>query len=339
MVKIGIISFAHMHAYSYAHCIKTLPNAELVGVFDENARRGRKMAKQFGTRYFQDLKYLLKQDIQAVVICSENAKHRSFVEAAAKAGKHVLCEKPIATTMADAYTIIEVCQKYDVQCQTAFPVRYASAARSVKAKLDANAIGDVLAINATNRGKMPPGWFTEKKLSGGGAVIDHTVHNVDLIRWFTGAEPVSVYAEIDTRLHKGLKVDDVGILTIEFSDGFFVTQDASWSRPKSYPTWGDVTMEIIGTEGVISLDVFAQVHQVYNDTTMRIEWRNWGDNIDMGLVQDFVDAIEHNRPVSITAEDGVKALEVALAAYRSARMHKAVPLPIAESVRIKPNST
>jgi predicted dehydrogenase len=326
MVKIGIISFAHMHAYGYAQCINSLPNAELAGVYDDSPSRGRKMAKGFGVRYCQELKALLSQDMQAVVICSENANHRKFVEAAARAGKHILCEKPLATTMRDARAIVEACEKYNVQCETAFPVRFAPAAQSIKKKLDAKAIGTILAISATNHGKIPPGWFLDKRLSGGGAVIDHTVHNLDLMRWFTGAEPVSVYAEIDTRLHKGIKVDDIGILTIEFSNGMFVTQDASWSRPKSYPTWGDVTMEIISTQGTMSMDVFAQIIQVSSDATMRIKWPCWTDNMDLGLVKDFVDAVENSRPVSITAEDGMRAVEVALAAYRSARTHKPVIL-------------
>lgn len=326
-VKIGMMSFAHMHSSSYAACINQIPEAEMVGIADHDPERGRKMAETFGTRYFPNYRALLEADIDAVVIGSENIRHRELATMAAAAGKHILCEKPIATTVADAQAMIDAAKKANVQLMTAFPCRFSPAMVRVKEEVDGGCVGDILAIKGTNRGRMPGGWFIELDKSGGGAVIDHTVHVADLMRWVLRSDPVEVYAEISNLMHHE-KYDDIGELTITFDNGVFTTLDTSWSRPKSFPTWGDVTMEIVGTNGVISMDMFAQNIVHYSDETMGVTWHNWGSNIDYLMVRDFVTSVAANVPVSVTGEDGLKALEVALGAYRSQETGMPVRLPM-----------
>lgn len=325
MVKLGMMSFAHMHAESYAGVITQLPNAEIACIADDDPARGREMAAQFSTRYCESYDELLRQDIQAVVVCSENVRHRDLTLMAAEAGKHVLCEKPLAPTVDDCRTMITGCEKHGVKLQTAFPCRYSPAMIQTKRTVDAGQIGKVLAIKGTNHGMCPGGWFIDKKLAGGGAVMDHTVHVADLMRWLLGSEVAEVYAEIDNRIFCQ-DYDDTGLLTIEFQNGTFATLDASWSRPKSFPIWGDVTMEITGTDGVISLDMFNQKISVFSDASMRCSWDYWGSNIDHGLVSAFVNSIDDNLPIEITGEDGLAATEVVEAAYLSAERHAPVKL-------------
>jgi predicted dehydrogenase len=148
--------------------------------------------------------------------------------------------------------------------------------------------------------------------------MDHTVHVADLIRWFLNREFVSVYAEVDTLLWD-VEIDDCGLLSMELEGGIIITQDPSWSRPRTNPTWGDVTLEITGTEGVIQLDAFAQNFVLYDDRAGKITERSFGEDMDFGLIQDFVTMIRENREPSITGFDGLKAMEVALAAYQSAQ--------------------
>jgi len=326
-VKIGIMSFAHIHAASYASCVNENPDAILVGVADDDPKRGKEMAERFETRFFPSYQALLEQEIDAVIITPENIKHRKLTLMAAEAGKHVLCEKPIATSTADARAMIDACREHNVKLMTAFPCRFSPPMVRVKEAVDGGAIGDILAMKGTNRGWMPGLWFIELEKSGGGAVIDHTVHVADLMRWVTRREPVEVYAEISNLMyHKDY--DDCGMLTITFDNGIFSTLDTSWSRPRTYPTWGDVTLEITGTNGVILMDMFAQNIIHYADEKKRVDWVHWGDNIDYGLVNDFVTSVANDLPVSITGEDGMKALEVALAAYRSRDTGASVKLPL-----------
>ncbi|MDK1021944.1 MAG: Gfo/Idh/MocA family oxidoreductase [Candidatus Hydrogenedentes bacterium] len=324
MAKIGIMSCAHMHAYAYAGCVKALPDAELVAIWDDDSKRGRAAAREFGTKFIADLQKFLSSGVDAVIVCSENSKHRPMVEAAAKAGKWVLCEKPLATTVADAKAMIRACSAAGVGLGTAFPCRFITPVIEARNRLKSGEIGRLHAAACTNNGSFPGGWFADPKLSGGGAVMDHTVHVVDALRWMTGKEFTRVYCDCGTLLHEGLKTDDVGSLHLEMEDGVIVSHVASWNRAESFPTWGDVTFELVGSKGVLSVDGFNQKIDVYSDRVRKTEWAFWGDDANLAMVKDFVDAVDAQRPPSVTGEDGLRALEVTLAAYRSAKSGKMV---------------
>jgi predicted dehydrogenase len=328
-IKIGMLSFAHMHAHSYAACLKQIPGVELAGIADDDPERGREMAAQFDVNFFLSAEALLDQGLSGVIICSENAKHRPLTELAAPRTAHVLCEKPIATTLADAQAMIDVCAAHGTKLQIAFPVRFSAPVQRLKAILDEGTLGRIYSVKTTNHGRMPGGWFIDKALAGGGAVIDHTVHVIDLLRWFWDTEVTEVYAEIGhSLLHPGLGIDDAGLLSFQLATGAYGTLDTSWSRPESYPTWGDVKLEVLGEWGIVRVDAFNQNIALYSDQIGKGQWINWGSNIDLGLIQDFVDMIATGREPFITGYDGLKALEVVLAAYRSAERGEPVSLPL-----------
>lgn len=324
MAKIGIMSFAHMHAYSYAACLNQLEGAEFTAVWDDVPKRGREAAQQFGTTFIKDLDKFLASDIEGVIITSENVKHRAMVEKAAAAGKWILCEKPLAPNVADAKAIIAACKKAKVGLGTAFPCRYAQTLMAVKDQIASGRLGELYAASCTNHGQFPGGWFAQEEWAGGGATMDHTVHVADVMRWMTGREFTKVYCENGTLLHKGLKTDDLGSLHLEMEGGLVVHHLASWSRSRSFPTWGDVTIEIIAEKGVVRVDAFNQKLDVYNDDAMRAEWAGWGDNPDLGLVKDFVDAVAECREPAVTGLDGLRAVEVTVAAYKSVKSGKMV---------------
>jgi len=318
------MSFAHMHAHTYAACVRALPNAKLAAIWDDDAKRGRAAARNIDTKFFPDPEKFLASELDAVIVCSENVKHRPMVEAAAKAGKWVLCEKPIATTVADAKAMIRACEKADVGLGIAFPCRYVTPIIEARNSLKIGDIGRLHAAACTNNGSFPGGWFADPKLSGGGAVMDHTVHVVDALRWMTGKEFTKVHCDCGAVLHKGLKTDDIGSLHLEMENGVIVSHVASWNRAESFPTWGDVTFELVGSKGVLSVDGFNQKIDVYSDKVRKAEWAFWGDDANLALVKDFVEAVDAQRTPSVTGEDGLRALEVTLAAYRSAKLGKMV---------------
>lgn len=314
-MKIGIISFAHMHAMSYASAINGLDGATLGGIADDNEERGRKYAESFNTTYYKNYQDLLAADIDAVIITSENSLHHEHTVAAAKAGKHVLCEKPLGTNLEEMEDMVRVCEDNKVFLATAFPVRFNTPVQQAKKIVEQGVLGDILAIKGTNRGTNPGGWFIEKEKSGGGAVLDHTVHVVDIMRWFTGAEVREVYAEIGS-VYTGKPIDDCGIVSMEFTNGMIATLDCSWSRNDAYPTWGDVTMEIVGTKGTLKVDAFSQKVDFYSNSE-GVKWIGWGDDMDAGLIEDFVNSVKEGKPPLATGHAGLKAVEVALAAYES----------------------
>lgn len=316
MVRIGIMSFAHMHAYSYANALSAMPGINLTGVADDDEERGRKAAALYAVDFYSSYDELLSSGVDGVIICAENAKHVQLTLDAAAHKKHILCEKPVATALDDAVAMINACKKAGVHLEIAFPCRFHPAAQRLKEVIAMGKLGDILAVKATNHGQMPGGWFLDKKMAGGGAVMDHTVHVIDLLRWFTGKEVTKVYGEAGTLLHD-VEIDDCGLLSLEIGGSVLATLDTSWSRPETFPTWGDVTMEIIGAQGNAHLDLFAQNITVFEQGDLTARYESWGADTDFYLIQDFVQSIEGKREPLVTGTDGLKALEVALAAYHS----------------------
>ncbi|MCK4789568.1 MAG: Gfo/Idh/MocA family oxidoreductase [Desulfobacteraceae bacterium] len=323
-VKLGMLSFAHVHASNYAQVINALNELSLIGIWDDNKYRGRCGAVEFDTEYYDDLDRLL-DEADGIIVTSENAFHKELVERASEAGKHILCEKPIATTLKDADTMIQACKESGVRLHIAFPMRYAPAVQALKEEVRAGNIGDLFGISSTNHGKLPPGWFQDEKLAGGGAVMDHSVHLVDLFRWIFNQEITEVYAEVGILLHD-IAVEDCGLLSLEFEDRGFATLDCSWSRPECFPTWGDLTMRVYGTNGVLEVEAFKQGLVSYSDRWKSAKWEYWGTNPDLEMLRDFAKIVKGERPKGTlaTGEDGKKALAVALAAYHSVRERKPV---------------
>ena len=325
MVKLGIMSFAHMHAYSYAACINQLPNAELSAVWGYNERRAKAAGRRFGAKWYKDVNDFLAADLDGVLICAENTRHHALVELAASAGKWVLCEKPLAPDPAEARRIVKICERERVGLGTAFPCRHVPSIMAARDQIQAGDLGDIYMVTATNHGQFPGDWFAEPEWSGGGAVMDHTVHVADVLRWILEREFTSVYCEGGNQFHQGdIEVDDLGSLHLEMEGGIQVQHVASWSRCATFPTWGDVTLEFVGSKGVLNVDAFNQKITVYSDARGHVEWANYGDNADLGLVQEFVDSILEERDPVANGIDGVRASEVTAAAEKSMRSHRVV---------------
>ncbi|MFL5732027.1 MAG: Gfo/Idh/MocA family protein [Chloroflexia bacterium] len=329
-MKIGILSFAHLHAEGYIEKLRAMPGVELVGLADEDAARGERYARQFGAALFPSYEALLAEEPDAVLVCSENSKHRRLVEMAAAAGAHVLCEKPLATTLEDGQALMDVCARAGVKLMTAFPMRFSAPLQEIKARLDAGELGQVLCCNATNQGQLPKRhreWFVDPELAGGGAVMDHTVHLADMLRWYLESEVVEVYAQTNRIFHAGeVEVETGGLLMLTFANGVFASIDCSWSKPDNYPTWGGLTFELVTERGAVQVDAFRQNLTVYSQGLQRPTWEHWGSDTDQAMLEEFVAAIREDRPPGVSGLDGYRALEVALAAYVSARSGQPVQL-------------
>lgn len=319
-IRIGFLGVAHMHSVSYASNLLRMEGVEIVGMWDRSPALAMEWSQRLGIRRYDEAAQLLDAGPDAVIVCSENALHRPLVELAAERVGAILCEKPIATSLADAQAIIDRCAATGARLQIAFPVRFAPPIGELKRRLEAGELGQVFAVNCTNHGSMPGGWFVDPDLAGGGAVMDHTVHVIDLLRWLWRSEVTEVFAEVGySLLHPGLGIDDAGLLSFTLSNGVYGSLDTSWSRPPSYPVWGDVKIEVVGERGVIYVDALRQYITVASNAAGKAQWVSYGSDIDRGLMIDFVDMVRSGRAASIPGEDGLAALAVALAAYESAR--------------------
>jgi predicted dehydrogenase len=336
-MRLGIMSFAHLHAEGYIHNMRAVPDVEMIGFADEDADRGRHFSALYDTPWFDSYEKLLAEKPDGVVICSENAHHCEMTEMAAAAGAHVLSEKPLATTLDDAQRMIDVCEQAEVQLMTAFPMRFSAPIIEIKKLVESGELGHIFGCNTTNQGQLPRlhtayprNWFVDKKLAGGGAAADHTVHVADLLRWFLGCEVVEVYAELNGIFYsnENLDVETGGLVMLTFENGTFATIDCSWSKPPNYSTWGGLTMELVSERGLASVDAFKQTMPVYAQGAARPHLAYWGSDANQGMIDEFVAAIRDHRTPSITGYDGYKAVEIVQAVYRSAESGQPVALPL-----------
>ena len=323
-VRVGILSAAHVHTDAYAGELARRDEVELVGVADPDAERGREVASRHGTEHVGDADALLER-IDGGVICAPNAAHREWVQRAADADVDVLCEKPLAPTVADARAIVDIWETSEIGVGVAMPLRFSEPARRAAAALSDGSVGRLRAISGTNRGHMPGGWFVDPELAGGGAVMDHTVHIVDLVSHLTGERVAEVYAEVDTRFHD-IAVDDVNVLSMELTDGTDFLLDGSWSKPDEWHSWGDATLELLGEEGTVSVDCTGQslTHTIEKGSGAGVNTVSYGTDTKAGLIGDFLEAIREDTDPLTTPDEGLEAVAVVEAAYESAERSEPV---------------
>jgi predicted dehydrogenase len=311
-----------MHVWAYVSGLKGHPRAEIVGIWDDDMARGNEFATKTGLPYSESLEGLIDVS-DAVVITSENNGHTPLVEAAAKASKHILCEKPLIARKEDGVRMEEATATSTGNFMTAFPCRFSPAYQRLAEQVRSGAIGKVRGISATNRGMCPWGWFVEPEKSGGGAMIDHVVHVTDLLRNLLQEDPALVQAQIGNNMY-GREWDDTAMLTMEFPSGVFATLDSSWSRPPTFKTWGDVTMSVTGDDGVIEMDMFGSGLGHYHEGPVTYSLAGFGTDLDAAMTGAFVEACLDGKEVPVTLRDGLQASRVALAGYESARTGRAI---------------
>jgi len=334
-VNMGIVSYAHPHAPRYAAAIAACPHAKLSGIAGPgtNADQAATEASQYLIPYHADYRDMLaRDDIAAVYVGTEPSRHLEVVREAAARGKHVLCDKPIALTLAEADEIIRLARDGGIKLMVPFNPRYQLPVMKAKAALESGEAGELVSVFAMKYGKLPTtipgpadyGWLVDPEQAGGGGFLDIGIHAVDAVRWLAGAEARRVQAHIGTVLHEDLSVDDLGLVTIELQNGVVAALSAGWANPDSYPTWLDVRFELLTTEGAFLIDSPYHDYWCYGPARAeKLYW--WRRDVD-GLVDEFAHAVLEDREPAINGEDARAALAIVLAAYRSAAQGRVVEL-------------
>ncbi|MGM1018307.1 MAG: Gfo/Idh/MocA family protein [Actinomycetota bacterium] len=331
-IKIAILSFAHGHALSYVRALREMPGVEILTTDPDGANapdaalRGRELATELGVAYADSYDDAFAWAPDAVIVTAENSRHRDLVIRAAEVGVHVLCEKPLATSVADAIAMRDACAAAGVMLMVAYPVRFAPEFRDALSQIRSGSLGRVLGVTGINNGKLPTdrAWFTDPELAGGGALVDHVVHCADLLDELLGERPESVRAVSNRILHseRGLTVETGGMVTVRYPSGVVATIDCSWSWPMSAPTWGGVTLQIVAERGTLTISPFAQGiagHDANGET-----WTPLGPDLDALLLGEFVSALREERMPQPDGGVGIRTVEIVKAAQRSAQSDGAV---------------
>ena len=342
-IKIGIIgvgSISECHIESY----KKNPDVELYAFCDINEETLKLKGERHGiTRLYTNLDEMLAlKEIDAVSVCTWNSEHKSCTIAALKAGKHVLCEKPMSVSKADAEEMQKVAEENGKLLMIGFVRRHGNDCRIVKDFIDTDSLGDLYYAKATylRRNGNPGGWFGDKSRSGGGPLIDLGVHVIDLVRYLMGnPKPVSVYGatfkKLDNRPHiKGkhgytsigagnkdiCDVEDLATALIRFDNGAVLSIEASFSLNIKKD---EGTIELFGTKGGAKLNPELEI---YNETNNYLTNMSFDADTTMGFDQIFTDEINHfvdcvqgKAECIAPACDGVELMGILDAVYESAR--------------------
>ena len=316
--------------------------------------RAEKAAKEYGTpdaKVYTDYHELLADPtIDAVHVLTPNVAHCEITVAALEAGKHVLCEKPMAATPADAKKMLEARDRTGKMLTIGYQYRHFPENQVAKKVVDSGALGDVYYAEATylrRRGVPTWGVFTDKAKQGGGPLIDLGVHVIDLSRYLCGnPKPVTVFGATFSKLgaRKNLKsvvlpwestsdvkkkeykfdVEDFVTAMIRFDNGLLVTAEASFSLNIEKDT-GNV--ELLGTKAGLTLSPFVlhtECNDMLADTVIRA---NIGEgDFFRAEMENFVNAIEGIAPCKAPAEDGVELMRILDAIYESAETGKSVDI-------------
>jgi len=335
-IRVAIMSFAHVHAAAYARLLRDWPGVELLTSDPDSVTsppgelRGSPLAESLGVNYVMTYAELLSWKPDAVIVTSENARHRPLVEAAAVAGAAVLCEKPLATSLSDALAMQAACDSAGVSLMTAFPVRFSPAFLRLQELVRSGHLGTLLAATGTNNGQIPVGdraWFTDPELSGGGAMVDHIVHVADLLGTLTGLRARTVRAVSNTILHAEkpeVRAETGGLVTVTYDGGFVATIDCSWSQPDHAPSWGGLTLQVIGDQGIADIDPFAQHVGGFFDVGRESAHLGYGVDTDQLMLAEFLGAVRHGRRPQPDGLAGIATLRIVLAAQESARTGRVV---------------
>ena len=340
IIGVGNIAKAHLTAY------KENPEVNVVAFCDINPKRLAYMGEKWGvTKLFTDMNEMFAAvpEIDAVSVCTWNAAHAPCTIAALKAGKHVLCEKPMAMNAEEAKEMMETAKECGKLLMIGFVRRHGNDAKIVREFLDADYFGELYYTKATylRRHGNPGGWFGNKELSGGGPLIDLGVHVIDLVRFMLGnPKPVSVYGVTFQKLlnrpnikadkayhsagetdHDICNVEDLASAMIRFDNGAVLSVEAAFSLNIKKP---EGKIELFGTKGGAKMDpkleLYSEMNGYMTDMTLSgIETALDFDVIFQNEIDHFVACLQGKTDCIAPAEDGVMLMKILDGIYESAR--------------------
>jgi len=342
-VKVGIIG-SGFEADIHAAAFRIMPEeAEVVAVASPTPGHAEHLAKKFGIpRVFTDYrKMIAERDIEMVTITAPNSLHCQMTEEIAKAGKHVVCEKPLCMTIEEAVRMIEVCRRQGVLLLYAEELYFTPKYVKAKEMADQGAFGRVHLVKQSEKHFGPhSAWFWDVERSGGGALMDLGCHGIAFCWWFLGKPAVkSVVCHMGTYVHGAkTKAEDESITIIEFEGGAIGMVEDSWCRRGGM----DDKIEIFGEGGVCYANLLmGNALPTYSEygfgyavekapTTKGWTYPVYEELWNYGFPQEmrhFALCVRGKEEPVCTGEDGLTVMETIYAGYASAGQGKKIALP------------
>lgn len=343
----GIIGCG-MIANFHSKAIADVKGARLVACYDTFPQSAERLAAATGCKAYHDLDAMLADPkVDVVTIGTPSGAHMEPAVAAAKAGKHVVVEKPLEITLDRCDRIIEACRKNKVKLSAIFPSRFHDSSRAVKKAIEAGRFGKLTLGDAYVK------WFRSQdyydsgawrgtwELDGGGALMNQAIHSVDILAWFMGPV-VEIRAQTGCLAHERIAVEDTAVATLRFANGALGVLEASTAVYPGYLK----RIEVHGTEGsaVMEEEDIVKWDFARPDKKDAAIYQGMADRKSTGggasdpaaighhgharQFRDVVDAIKNDRPPQIDGPEGRRSVEIILGVYKSAETGKPVQLPL-----------
>ncbi len=342
-VKVGIIG-SQFEADIHAASFQIMPEeAEVVAVASPTPGHAEKLAKKYSiARVFLDYRQmLLEPDIEMVTITAPNSLHAQMTIDIANAGKHVVCEKPLCMTLAEADEMIDTCRRKGVLLAYAEELFFTPKYVKAKEMADQGAFGKIYLVKQSEKHFGPHSdWFWDVERSGGGALMDLGCHGIAFCYWFLGRPAIkSVYAQLGTYVHAAkTKADDDAICIVEFDDGAVAMIESSWARRGGM---SDRT-EVYGEGGVTYADLhMGNALPTYSEygfgyavekapSTQGWSYPVFEEHWNYGIPQEmrhFARCVRGKETLQATGEDGRVVMQALYAAYASAGLNRKITMP------------
>ncbi len=330
-LKLGIIGtgrIGRVHTLSITHQV---PQAEIKAITDINLQSAQEWAKEMGIQHvYKDYQEIVNDpEIDAVLVCSSTDTHAEISIAAAKAGKHIFCEKPVDLTVEKVEAAIAAAKEANVKLQVGFNRRFDHNFAKVKNLIDKGTIGELHLLKITSRDPAPPP--AEYVAVSGGMFMDMTIHDFDMARFMTGSEPTEIYVAADCLVDPAIgKAGDVdtAIITIRFENGAICSIDNSRKAAYGY----DQRIEAFGSKGKAEISndlpstaVWSTEEGVYSEKPKYFFLERYMDSFALEMKQ-FIDCIINDKEPPVVGNDGLQPIRMGLAAKKSVAEGRAVKM-------------
>lgn len=322
MIKVGVIGVGSF-GEKRAGAVKLCKKAELAAVSDMNMDKAKEVAKKLQVQCLDVQTLLSDKAIDVVAVCVPNKFHMPITVGALNAGKHVLCEKPLARNVAEAQQMVEAAKKAGKLLKTGSNHRYFSSVQKAYEIVKNGAIGNAVSFNGRighNGERLKNSWFWDKEISGGGTLLDNGCHLFDLARWFLG-DFVEGGGLISNAYWKDCPVEDSATGVFITGDGKMATVNSSWRQLSGY-----FHFEISGSEGYITVDGRFDTHGGDNLYWQSSKGKGEIDSVNYGHVkpnsyvlelEDFFSDIEKGVEPRPSGKDGLEVIKMVEAVYKS----------------------
>ncbi len=310
-IGVGVIGVGYW-GKNHARVFSELENAKLVAVCDTDPKRAENAAKKYGaTSYTVPENLLENKNIETVSICTPTTTHYGIALKAIEYGKHLLVEKPMVSTIQEAKYLLEKSERKGLHVMTGFIERFNPGVQKIKVLIKDGILGETILVSARRVGRRP------ERIGDVGIVKDTAIHDFDIMRFMFEQEPHSVYARIGN-LHN--EFGDYAQIVLSFNGVQTGFVEANWLTPRKIRT-----LTVTGKEAIATLNYLTQEITIEDGDKMIKPANKWEEPLMIEL-KEFVQSIIEDRDPLVTGKDGLRALEIAEAAIKSAHMNRVVKI-------------